>query len=64
MQLAQTTDVLLLLGPLAVDLREIRRDWLLARRRGHDDVGVGTLIGSNLFNGLAVAGLMTTRAAF
>ena len=30
---------------------------LLARRRGHDDVGVGTLIGSNLFNGLAVVGL-------
>lgn len=30
---------------------------LLARRRGHDDVGVGTLLGSNLFNGLAVVGL-------
>ena len=30
---------------------------LLARSRGHDDVGVGTLLGSNLFNGLAVVGL-------
>ncbi len=29
---------------------------LLARLRGHDDVGVGTLIGSNLFNGLAIVG--------
>lgn len=30
---------------------------MLARRQGHDDVGLGTLIGSNLFNGLAVVGL-------
>ncbi len=30
---------------------------LLARWRGHDDVGLGTLIGSNLFNGLAVVGV-------
>lgn len=30
---------------------------LLARLRGHDDVGVGTLIGSNLFNGLAIVGV-------
>ena len=30
---------------------------LLSRLRGHDDIGVGTLIGSNLFNGLAVVGL-------
>lgn len=29
---------------------------LLARLRGHDDVGVGTLLGSNLFNGMAVVG--------
>jgi cation:H+ antiporter len=29
---------------------------LLSRLRGHDDVGVGTLIGSNLFNGLAIVG--------
>ncbi|CAB1368000.1 sodium:calcium antiporter [Denitratisoma oestradiolicum] len=29
---------------------------VLARRRGHDEVGVGTLIGSNLFNGLAIVG--------
>jgi Ca2+-transporting ATPase len=27
---------------------------LLARWRGHDDVGLGTLLGSNLFNGLAI----------
>lgn len=30
---------------------------LLSRLRGHDDVGVGTLIGSNLFNGLAIVGI-------
>ncbi|MCF8176262.1 MAG: sodium:calcium antiporter [Burkholderiaceae bacterium] len=30
---------------------------LLARLRGHDDVGVGTLLGSNLFNGMAVIGI-------
>lgn len=30
---------------------------LLARLRGHDEVGVGTLIGSNLFNGLAIVGV-------
>lgn len=30
---------------------------LLARWRGHDDVGLGLLIGSNLFNGLAIVGV-------
>lgn len=30
---------------------------LLARLRGHDDVGIGTLLGSNLFNGLAIVGV-------
>jgi len=30
---------------------------ILSRLRGHDDVGVGTLIGSNLFNGLAIVGI-------
>jgi len=30
---------------------------LLARRRGHDDVGLGIILGSNLFNGLAIIGL-------
>lgn len=30
---------------------------LLARRRGHDEIGVGTLLGSNLFNGLAIVGV-------
>jgi cation:H+ antiporter len=29
---------------------------VFSRLRGHDDVGVGTLIGSNLFNGLAIVG--------
>ncbi len=29
---------------------------LLARWCGHDDVGLGTLLGSNLFNGLAIVG--------
>lgn len=30
---------------------------LLARLRGHDDVGVGTLVGSNIFNGLSIVGV-------
>ncbi|WP_371325453.1 sodium:calcium antiporter [Dechloromonas sp. ZY10] len=30
---------------------------LLARWRGHDDIGVGTLLGSNLFNGLCIVGV-------
>jgi cation:H+ antiporter len=30
---------------------------LLARMRGHDDIGVGTLLGSNLFNGMAIVGV-------
>lgn len=30
---------------------------VIFRLRGHDDVGLGTLLGSNLFNGLAVVGL-------
>lgn len=30
---------------------------ILSHLRGHDDVGVGTLIGSNLFNGLAIVGV-------
>ncbi len=30
---------------------------LLARWRGHDDIGIGTLLGSNLFNGLAIVGV-------
>lgn len=29
---------------------------LLSRWRGHDEIGVGTLLGSNLFNGLAIVG--------
>lgn len=29
---------------------------LFARLRGHDEVGLGTLLGSNLFNGLAIVG--------
>jgi len=33
---------------------------LLARLRGHDEVGVGTLIGSNLFNGLAIVGVASS----
>ena len=33
---------------------------LLARPRGHDDVGVGTLLGSNLFNGMAIVGIAAT----
>lgn len=30
---------------------------LLSRWRGHDDVSLGTLLGSNLFNGLAIVGI-------
>lgn len=30
---------------------------IIARRRGHDDVGLGTLVGSNVFNTLWIAGL-------
>jgi cation:H+ antiporter len=30
---------------------------LLARLRGHHDVGLGTLLGSNLYNGLAIIGI-------
>ncbi|MBK9571215.1 MAG: sodium:calcium antiporter [Rhodoferax sp.] len=33
---------------------------MLSRWRGHDDVGLGTLLGSNLFNGLAIVGLTAT----
>ena len=33
---------------------------VLSRWRGHDDVGLGTLLGSNLFNGLAIVGLTAT----
>lgn len=33
---------------------------VLSRLRGHDDVGLGTLLGSNLFNGLAVVGVAST----
>lgn len=33
---------------------------LLSRWHGHDDVGLGTLLGSNLFNGLAIVGLSAT----
>jgi len=33
---------------------------ILSRLRGYDDVGLGTLLGSNLFNGLAVVGTAAT----
>ncbi len=33
---------------------------LVSRRRGHDDIGLGTLLGSNLFNGLAIVGVVAT----
>ncbi len=35
---------------------------LISRLRGHDDVGLGTLLGSNLFNGLAIVGVAATIA--
>lgn len=33
---------------------------VLSRLRGHDDVGLGTLLGSNVFNGLAIVGVAAT----
>lgn len=33
---------------------------LVSRWHGHDDVGLGTLLGSNLFNGMAIVGLSAT----
>jgi len=33
---------------------------VLSRLRGHDDIGLGTLLGSNLFNGLAIVGTAAT----
>lgn len=33
---------------------------ILSRLRGHDEVGLGTLIGSNLFNGLVIVGVAGT----
>lgn len=33
---------------------------LLSRLRGHDDVGLATLLGSNIFNGLAIVGVAAT----
>lgn len=31
---------------------------LIARLRGHDDIGLGTVLGSNLFNGLCIIGVV------
>jgi cation:H+ antiporter len=33
---------------------------IASRRRGHEDIGLGTLLGSNLFNGLAIVGVAST----
>lgn len=33
---------------------------MLSRLRGHDDIGVGTLLGSNLFNGLVIVGVASS----
>jgi cation:H+ antiporter len=33
---------------------------LVAKLRGHDDVGLGTILGSNIFNGLFIAGIAAT----
>jgi cation:H+ antiporter len=35
---------------------------IASRRRGHDDIGLGTILGSNLFNGLAIVGIAATIA--
>ncbi len=33
---------------------------LISRMRGHDEVGLGTILGSNIFNGLFVVGIAST----
>ena len=33
---------------------------IASRRRGQDDIGLGTVLGSNLFNGLAIVGVAAT----
>ncbi len=33
---------------------------IISRLRGHDEVGLGTLLGSNIFNGLFIAGVAST----
>lgn len=33
---------------------------LLSRWRGHEDIGLGTVLGSNLFNGLTIVGVAST----
>lgn len=33
---------------------------LIAKLRGHDDIGLGTILGSNLFNGLLIVGVAAT----
>ncbi|MES2226896.1 MAG: hypothetical protein V4540_03900 [Pseudomonadota bacterium] len=48
----QTTDLLGLLAAIPAAA--------VGGASGHDDVGLGTLLGSNLFNGLAVVGVAAT----
>ena len=33
---------------------------IVAKLRGHDDVGLGTILGSNIFNGLFIVGIAAT----
>jgi cation:H+ antiporter len=33
---------------------------MIARIRGHDEVGLGTVLGSNIFNGLLIVGVAST----
>ena len=37
---------------------------LISRLRGHDEVGLGTILGSNIFNGLFVIGVASTLCPF
>lgn len=48
------------IGATVVAIGTSLPEWvtmLLSRLRGHDDIGLGTLLGSNLFNGLAIVGV-------
>jgi cation:H+ antiporter len=33
---------------------------IISRLRGHDEVGLGTILGSNIFNGLFIVGVAST----
>lgn len=48
--------VIVALGTTVPELASV----LMSRIRGHDEIGLGTLLGSNIFNGLLVVGVAAT----